>query len=248
MSEPRRDELAQNPLLPHFTGIRAVFFDAVGTVIFPNPTITEIYGDVAVRHGGQRKPLDELRQSFARSFAEQETVDITLNWRTSDARERERWQIIVASSLDDVTNPDAAFEELYQHFSRGAAWRVPTGIAGVLDSMQSRGLILGMGSNYDSRLIQVMDELTELRLLRDRLVISSLVGCRKPAKAFFEAVIARAGVPAESILFVGDDLQNDLQGAQAAGLQAVLLDPNQRGPLDQPRIQDLTDLLTVIRD
>ena len=76
-----------------------------------------------------------------------------------------------------------------------------------------------------------------------RLVISSEVGWRKPAPEFFAALCRSAGVPAECVLYVGDDPANDYAGAEAAGLRAVLLDRTGRGADAVPRrMERLADL------
>jgi HAD superfamily hydrolase (TIGR01458 family) len=45
----------------------------------------------------------------------------------------------------------------------------------------------------------------------------------KPDRAFFEQALLSIGVPAEEAVMVGDDIENDVQGAQQAGLQGVLV-------------------------
>jgi len=45
----------------------------------------------------------------------------------------------------------------------------------------------------------------------------------KPAPAFFHAAAVRLGVPAREVLMVGDDIESDIAGAQAAGMQAALV-------------------------
>jgi HAD superfamily hydrolase (TIGR01458 family) len=47
--------------------------------------------------------------------------------------------------------------------------------------------------------------------------------CGKPAAAYFGAALAQIGVPADRAVMVGDDLENDVLGAQAAGLVGVLV-------------------------
>ena len=47
--------------------------------------------------------------------------------------------------------------------------------------------------------------------------------CGKPARPYFEAVLAELEVPAERAAMVGDDIVNDVFGAQAAGLTGVLV-------------------------
>ena len=65
----------------------------------------------------------------------------------------------------------------------------------------------------------------------DVLVASEDVGVSKPARGIFEIALARAGVPAESAVMVGDSWANDIQGARRAGIAAVWFNPER---LPQP--------------
>ena len=56
----------------------------------------------------------------------------------------------------------------------------------------------------------------------DRLFLSSQLGLRKPEAKAFDAVTAAVGVPPGEILFF-DDLEENVEGARARGLQAVLV-------------------------
>src|SRR5262249_58881218 len=94
----------------------------------------------------------------------------------------------------------------------------------VLEELRRRGLVVGVASNFDSRLRRVAAGLPELAPV-DRFVISSEVGWRKPARQFFDAVVREAGCAPGEVLLVGDDTTNDYEGASAAGLRALLLDP-----------------------
>ena len=81
----------------------------------------------------------------------------------------------------------------------------------------------------------------ELAPARGRCVVSSLVGWRKPAPQFFAALVEAAGCQSHQVLYVGDDKRNDLDGATAAGLRAVLLDPAAENS-GADRIRGLRDL------
>jgi HAD superfamily hydrolase (TIGR01458 family) len=45
----------------------------------------------------------------------------------------------------------------------------------------------------------------------------------KPSRAFFEAALSSTGVPAAEAAVVGDDLESDVGGGQAAGMRGVLV-------------------------
>ena len=99
-----------------------------------------------------------------------------------------------------------------------------------------------MASNFDHRLHAIRKGLSELSPLQFQ-VISAEVGWRKPDRRFFAAVTAAAGCEAREILFVGDSLENDYDGARAAGLRSVLF-AGQTGAADAvAAIQDLNELL-----
>jgi putative hydrolase of the HAD superfamily len=227
-----------------WNGIRAVYFDAVGTLIHPEPPAPVVYAAVARRHGSGLS-LEQIRARFRAAFAAEEARDRAANLRTSEAREVRRWRHIVAGVLDDVTDGEACFRELYEHFSRPETWACDPQAGPILEGLAASGYLVGMASNYDHRLRLVAAGKPELRPV-GRLVISSEVGWRKPAAEFFAAVCESAGVPAGSILYVGDDPDNDYHGAERVGLLPVLLDREGRqAAAVSRRIERLGDLVSV---
>jgi putative hydrolase of the HAD superfamily len=229
------------PLVPAAT--RAVFFDAVGTVLHPVPGAPGVYAEAAARFGLPADPAAILAR-FRDAYLRQERFDERAGWATSEAREIERWQAIVAETLPGT--PPECFEMLYRHFARPDAWQTPPGAAQVFERLYERGLLLGLASNYDSRLESVLAGHPELARLRGHVLISSRVGARKPGSGFFRAVIESADCRPEEITLVGDDLGNDYEGATAAGLSAILLDPRGRHPDITPRITSLHELIAAM--
>lgn len=205
--------------------IRAIFFDAVGTVIHPEPGAAQVYAE-AGRHFGSRLGLEVIAQRFRQAFRRQEEVDRAQGWTTSAARELQRWRDIVGEVLDDVHEPHACFDFLYRHFAQTTAWRCEPGIAEVCTALRALGYQLGLASNFDERLFGLVQELAPLELLRGHVVVSSAEGCRKPAAAFFAALCRTAALAPAQILYVGDDPANDYAGAEAVGMTAVLFDPH----------------------
>jgi putative hydrolase of the HAD superfamily len=228
------------PSLLH--GVRAVVFDAVGTVIHPEPPAPVLYAEVGRRFGSKRTE-SEIRTRFIAAFARQEAIDYTNGLRTSEAREVERWRRIVDQVFDDLHDTDACFRELFEHFSQPQAWRCDADVVETAAALAERGYALGLASNYDHRLVSVVAGFSVLRGMQ-HVIISSEVGWRKPAPQFFLALCQALGVPAEEILYVGDDPANDYEGARKAGLRAVLFDPKGKHLDGAPaRIKALRELL-----
>jgi putative hydrolase of the HAD superfamily len=224
-------------------GVGAVVFDAVGTLIDPEPAAPQVYAEVGHRFGSRLTP-SEIAPRFAAAFQREEAYDREQAWRTDEAREVDRWRHIVARVLEDVADADGCFQELFAHFARPEAWRCSMDAATTLETLARKGYLLAMASNYDQRLRSVTGGLPALRSIK-HLVISSEVGWRKPSPRFFTTLCHRIGYRAEQILHVGDDAANDYEGARAVGMRACLLDLRKDHKV-VVRIERLNDLLELV--
>jgi putative hydrolase of the HAD superfamily len=227
---------------PNWGLIAGIVLDAVGTLIKPVPSVAEAYTEAAWRQG-VRLDREHVRARFHQHFQSDEVRGDRGIHSTDEATEIWRWRRIVAKALPEVPDPDLAFEELWEHFGRPESWLCFPDVAPALRAIHEAGIAVCVGSNFDSRLRQVVLGLPELGWAVDALVISSEVGFRKPHPAFFQAACERLNLPARRVLCVGDDLENDVQGAIRAGLSAVLLDRGANRPAQFPHVPDLTALL-----
>jgi putative hydrolase of the HAD superfamily len=200
-----------------------LFFDAVGTLIHPEPPAPIVYAAVGRRLGSR---LDEatIAARFRTAFRRQEEADYAGKLRTDETREIARWRAIVREVLDDVSDAEACFQELYAHFACPDAWRCEPETAEVLSTLATRGHVLGIASNFDRRLRGLVESMPPLRPVK-HLVISSEIGWRKPALEFFATMCGVVDSPPEQILYVGDDPVNDYEGARTAGMRSLLLVP-----------------------
>jgi putative hydrolase of the HAD superfamily len=227
---------------PNWDRISGIVFDAVGTLIKPDPSVAMAYTAAARRQGVELEPED-VRARFQAHFqddgihAEQGVLS------TDEATERRRWRKIVFDVLPEIPEPDRAFDELWDHFSRAECWRCFPDVAPALKALSDTGISLCVGSNFDQRLRGVVQGLPELDSWVDSLVISSEVGFRKPHASFFRAACDHLGLPPDRVLCVGDDHENDVRGAIRAGLSGLLLDRVAQRPVDLPHVPNLTVLV-----
>jgi putative hydrolase of the HAD superfamily len=210
--------------------IKWIAFDAVGTLIQPDPPVGIAYHQVGTRHGSRLR-APEIATRFRDVFRQvDEAADLICGcaevddrFHTCEGRERQRWRRIVAAVLDDVPSVDACFEELFAHFGRPGSWAVFPEVGDAFRRLHKAGFRLAICSNFDGRLNAVMNGLPELAPIELR-IISSEVRYRKPSRRFFEALVDAAGCGASEILFVGDDPVVDVAAAEAAGLLALQID------------------------
>ena len=142
---------------------------------------------------------------------------------TSASIERQRWQQIVAATLNDVpdADQDRVFDELWQHFSMPTSWQLDPDLLPIWSSLQHQGLLVGIASNFDERLVSVCRDLPPLNQA-DAIFHSAQLGFRKPSIQFFRAIELALQLDPTELLLVGDDLQADYQGARQAGWHALL--------------------------
>lgn len=225
--------------MTHLAGVRAVVFDAVGTLLRPEPAVGVAYAQAARRLGSTRDAA-EVQARFRTAWQAEEARDRDTGGlrsddtgglhanepgglRTDEARERLRWQAIVADVFPEVTQQDELFAALWDHFADAANWRLFDDVAETWRELEQRGLVLAIASNFDERLPGICASLEPLARCR-HVFASSAVGYRKPAVEFYDRVAAALDLPAESILMVGDDRENDVVAAWQAGWQAVWLE------------------------
>lgn len=72
------------------------------------------------------------------------------------------------------------------------------------------------------------------------LVTSEEAGCEKPASKIFALCLDKLKLPAEEVCCIGDSPEKDVEGAKAAGMQALLFRP------DKPSAEQFKDMEKMI--
>lgn len=225
--------------------LRAVFFDAGNTLFAVHPSVGAWYAEVARQYGTVCDPR-QVEDDFRAEWEIHSRTEASRRQSTPEA-ERAWWRDLTKAVMDragGVRRFEAFFEELYELFASGRVWRVFPEVETVLAACRERGLVLGIVSNWDSRLLQICEAL-HLTPKVDFILASNLVGAAKPDPHIFQLALQRAGVAAADALHIGDSLQEDVFGAQAAGLNALWL--TRSGAAEAPpRVTKVDSLLGVL--
>ena len=230
--------------------VRVIFFDAVGTLIETSFCVGGIYSSVAREFGFEADPRI-LQLNFERSFRRQPPLAFPAG--TPDVAlielEKDWWRNLVRAVFADLGSfPrfDQFFDEIFERFRGRELWRVYDDVAPTLTELKRLGLKLGVISNFDSRLYDLL-RACRLDHFFDSVHISTRVGAAKPDPAIFRAAVNHYAVEARRAWHVGDSLREDVEGAMAAGVNAILLDRNDRFAENAPapRITSLNQLVTL---
>ena len=204
--------------------LRAVSFDAAGTLFHPVRPIGELYAMIAARHGIVTDPT-ALHQRFRAAFhAAPPLAFPPLPAEEVRRREKAWWRAVVREvfAATAVADFDAYFDALFSFFGSGDAWRADPDAAPLLARLRAAGLRILVVSNFDARVRDVLGALS-LAPLIDDVTISSEAGAAKPDPRIFATALAAADLRPHEVLHVGDTAREDLPAARGAGLEVVLV-------------------------
>jgi putative hydrolase of the HAD superfamily len=164
-------------------------------------------------------------------------------------REDEFWLSFNAQILHrlGISDPEGALaRHLMQGFKDVRWWDVFPDVKPTLLDLRSAGYRLGVIANATDLLEGRLAHLS-LTSYFETLTYSQEAGAEKPDPEIFRIALDRTRCPAEEALHVGDRYREDIQGAQAAGIRAILLDRNNSHPdVECERIQSLTELRALL--
>ena len=206
--------------------IRAVLFDAVGTLLALREPVGDTYARIAAVHG-VRIGAWRLDEAFRRVHAK--APPLAFPDAPADevpARERAAWRslarstFLAADSGARFADFDACFDALWRHFASATAWVLRPGAAEALSALRERRRLVAVVSNFDQRLRPILAGLGLAPRL-DAVVLPADAGAAKPDPRIFATALARLGVEPTDAAFVGDDRERDLEAARALGMHAV---------------------------
>lgn len=221
---------------------RVVLFDAVGTLLVPDPPVGEAYWRAGQAHGSRydrRQVAERFVEAYRQVFTEGRRAAGGL--ATSEALEHRRWSDLVARVFDDVPSEQQLrlFDSLWHHFAAAHHWRLFPDVLPTWQELRARGYRLGVASNFDGRLRTLLRG-KEVMQPSDAFFVSSEVGFAKPSGEFYRRTREALQVAAGEILLVGDDHENDVFAPRRCGWQAVEID---RAGASHGALSDLSRLL-----
>ena len=229
--------------------IKAVFFDAADTLFRVKGGVGNVYWSVSRKYGADSTP-GQIEKAFIKAFKAAPPLAFA-DVSTDDRKvyEKKWWYEVVKKVFSEVgmfAKFDYYFDELFETF-RSKAWELFPETKGVLTTLKAKGLMLGIISNFDSRIYDVCSDLG-INTYFDSFVISSEAGFAKPAREIFKLALERSSVSASESIHLGDSLQLDFYGARSAGIRALLIDKSGRykDRDDVDRIENLNQIISII--
>lgn len=108
---------------------------------------------------------------------------------------------------------------------------------------------MGVVTNGSSDHQREKIERTHINGFFEAVIISGEVGIGKPDMRIFNLALEKLTTSSDSIVLVGDSLENDIQGAQNVGMRAIWVNRSLTAATDQkvvPTIKSLNELAGVL--
>jgi putative hydrolase of the HAD superfamily len=221
------------------TSLKAIFFDAVGTLFYLNGTVGDHYTHVGneVGLGLDANQLERAFYSAWNKMPQRAPID-----RPRENDDKGWWRDLVDRVLDQVApslgefDRDNFFEIAYEHFAEAGVWELYPEVPGVLEKLQPR-FQLAVVSNFDGRLRFILEHLGISKYFV-HVFVSSELGADKPDPEIYRRALRLMNLKPSEVLHVGDDPERDWEAATAAGLSIFRL--------DRPK-NSLRDLATTLK-
>jgi putative hydrolase of the HAD superfamily len=208
-----------------------VIFDVGGTLVGfeEDEPFAEVLAHVGKSH--HFASATDLRLSMLRTLSARRHEAMGL----ADGDEINNWWRSIFDELFPE-NPPAALHmwELFKHSYFDSLF--PDTLS-ILERLKARNVPMGIVSNYGEHLVYTLYKLRICDFF-DFIIVSSTVGVAKPDPRIFEMAMEKAGVPADQILYVGDNVTDDIEGANSVGIDAVLINRPGRKPSRAPMMID----------
>ena len=228
------------------SSFKAVFFDVGGTLISVYPSVGGVYAKHA-RNFGFSGTVDELNKGFRLQWKKMGGIE-SLGDKSGKQEEKKFWKNLVYEvfrPLGGLDRFDEYFALIFEVFEEGSNWKIYEDVieSKIFQKLKERDVILGVISNWDSRLISTLENLN----LADNfkfILPSAVVGSAKPDKKIFEEALRLSGVKPHEACHIGDEVKTDIEGARNIGIHAILLDRDNRfGDSIKPKVRSFMELV-----
>ena len=213
--------------------IKAIFFDAVGTLFYLTKRVGDHYAIVG-EEIGLKLEADKLDRAFVSAWNQMPQRPPIDGPREND--DKDWWRTLVdlvldqtAPSLNEIDR-DNFFEIAYEHFAGAGVWELYREVIDVLEKLAPQ-FQLAVVSNFDGRLRFILEHLGISKFFA-RVFISSELGADKPNPEIFRRALKFTNLAANQVLHVGDDPERDWKAAEAVGLAVFKLDRRRNSLID----------------
>jgi HAD superfamily hydrolase (TIGR01549 family) len=204
---------------------KAVFFDLNRTLIDYLPSREDMEQKELAKMG-HHLPMDIVNKSFLKAdeYFYGECAQKPLIERTREEKNQIFYnhQHLVQKYCGLTPTKQSVMHIMICHQEQCTTQGIFEDAKETLLTLRQRGIKTGLLSNSDGDISPVLKE-TGLDTLLDIIITSAKYGVTKPSAAIFEIALREADIDREEMLYIGDQIEIDMTGAQNAGIDFLLI-------------------------
>ncbi|XP_002735338.1 haloacid dehalogenase-like hydrolase domain-containing protein 3 [Saccoglossus kowalevskii] len=204
--------------------------DATLTLIKIRFSVGHHYNRVAKQFGIQSYNEASLTDAFYIQYAQMSREHPNFGCTDGTLSTKNWWKLVMQRSFMDTakdydeTKMEPVLEKLYKEFSTPNCWELFPDVKDTLPKLKKKGLLLGIVSNNDERLPDLLHTGFDILKYFPVVVLSSEVQSAKPNAEIFQIAMKKAGVKPQQSVHVGDNVDLDYKAARDVGMAAYLID------------------------
>lgn len=210
--------------------LRLITFDVTDTLLKFKTSPAKQYGEIGALYGveiNEKQLSDNFKTHWRRMNEEHPNFGLRsgIGWENW-------WKTIVKGAFQD-SKPivedkqlDEVAEQLINLYKTSVCWQYCSGAQNLLSYVRSKGIPMGIISNFDPRLSQLLGNM-KLSHFFQFVITSYDIGIEKPNKKIFEEAMFVSKIDnlkTDECLHIGNKLFLDYHGAINSGWQAALID------------------------
>ncbi|XP_022129453.2 rhythmically expressed gene 2 protein [Pieris rapae] len=211
--------------------VKLLTFDATNTLLKLCVSPWKFYANVAEKYGYQIHE-DEIKKQFLYTY--KNLTKKHPNFGKESILWENWWREIVQGTFEgkikDNEHIKCIGNKLIQDYKSPKCWFPADGAVDLLEHVKSKCIDIGIVSNFDPRLHEILQSLN-LSSYFKFILTSYEIGYSKPDKKIFDSAIehSKLNLCTDACLHIGDDYEKDYLGATKAGWQAFLVTNNTSG-------------------
>ncbi len=223
---------------------RYIYLDVGDTLLTMKRPAGEIYFEVLNEFGlsGEGYPPGFMERSFRKAYSQMTRVPLPDHRDKFHAHTNGSegwWRDLLGIFLKEIGSnlePDPIFLSIFQKFDQPNVWEIDPGFLPLLAFVKKNDFGLGIISNWDHRLKQLLASVGVLDHF-DPILVSAEFGYEKPSPLIFEAAENLVGLNPEKLIYCGDKVELDIIPTRARGWTAFHKHP-------EGDIQDLGEIIS----
>ena len=234
--------------------LKLVTFDAMNTLFKVKPNIGQTSCD-AVRHLLLQELTSQQEMTVQENFftVYKNYTKEYPNFGYGKISSESFWQNIISDSLKST---GCKFNEdevklvtvyLYNEYKKADKYSIFPDVFSTLSELEKRGVVMGIISNFDNRLVEILENL-KLKQYFKFILCSRIEGVAKPYKDIFKKALSISNIAPDEALHIGDNYQLDYLAAKNYGINALLVNRSKE-TVNVPEYDQcsfLTDLLKLV--